>query len=108
MNEVHQIRGVCSQARARLADGAIAAVYTRGIVGSETGPSYYTFDLRARYIRELPTGQLEFFVDVLNVLNKQLAISQMALVNGNGTYAFGEDNAWVEPRRAYLGVRYSF
>ena len=79
-----------------------------GSVGSETGPSYYTFDLRARYIRELPTGQLEFFVDVLNVLNKQLAISQMALVNGNGTYAFGEDNAWVEPRRAYLGVRYSF
>ena len=77
-------------------------------IGAETGPSYYTLDMRAKYVKELPVGELEFFVDVFNVLNKQSPISHMALVDGNGVYAFGQPNDWVEPRRAYLGVRYSF
>ncbi len=77
-------------------------------VGANTGPSYYTLDVRAKYVKELAVGQLEFFVDVFNVLNKQMAISHMALADGDGVYDFGRPNAWVEPRRAYVGVRYSF
>lgn len=37
-----------------------------------------------------------------------MAISHMALADGDGVYDFGQPNAWVEPRRAYVGVRYSF
>lgn len=77
-------------------------------VGAETGPSYYTLDLRAKYSRPLPVGKLEVFLDVFNILDKQSPTSEMDLVAGNGVYTFGQANAWVEPRRAYLGVRYSF
>lgn len=79
-----------------------------GVVGANRGPSYYTLDVRAKYVKELPVGELEFFVDVFNVLNKQSAVSEMGLAAGSGAYEFGEANDWVEPRRAYLGVRYSF
>jgi len=79
-----------------------------GAVGGETGPAYYTFDVRAKYTKELPVGQLEFFLDVFNILDKQSATTEQDLLAGDGVYDFGEANDWVEPRRAYLGVRYSF
>ena len=41
-------------------------------------------------------------------LRKQSPISEMGLAAGDGVYDFGEANDWVEPRRAYLGIRYSF
>src|SRR5690606_34576634 len=79
-----------------------------GAVGGETGPSYYTFDVRAKYTRPLPVGKIEVFLDVFNILDKQSPIAEQDLVDGDGVYAFREANAWVQPRRAYLGVRYSF
>ncbi|MGH8084091.1 MAG: carboxypeptidase regulatory-like domain-containing protein [Lysobacter sp.] len=79
-----------------------------GAVGGETGPAYYTFDVRAKYTKELAAGQLEFFLDIFNVFDKQSAISEQDLIGGDGVYAFGEATDWVEPRRAYVGVRYSF
>ncbi len=89
-------------------DGVFDTWVLPGSIGAETGPSYYTLDVRAKYVKPLQVGQLEFFVDVFNILNKQSATSHMALVDGNGVYNFGQANDWVEPRRAYLGVRYSF
>ena len=79
-----------------------------GAVGANTGPSYYTFDVRFAYDWALPMGKLEFFLDVFNVLDKQSPMTEMGLLAGNGTYAFGDATSWVAPRRAYLGVRYSF
>ena len=79
-----------------------------GVVGGNQGPSYYTLDMRASYDWKLPFGKLELFLDVFNILDKQSPTSEMGLLAGNGTYAFGEANAWVAPRRAYLGARYSF
>src|SRR3546814_145796 len=79
-----------------------------GTVGGETGPAYYTFDVRAKYTRELPVGKLEFFLDLFNIFDKQSAITEQDLIAGDGVYAFGQATDWVEPRRAYLGVRYSF
>ena len=79
-----------------------------GAVGGETGPAYSTFDIRAKYTHELPVGQLEFFLDVFNVFDQQSAISEQDLITGDGVYAFGEATDWVEPRRAYLSMRYSF
>lgn len=77
-------------------------------VGAETGPSYYTLDFRAKYTKSFPVGKMEVFLDVFNILNKQSPVSVMDLVDGDGVYDFKQADAWVEPRRAYLGVRYSF
>ncbi|HZW18273.1 MAG TPA: TonB-dependent receptor [Luteimonas sp.] len=79
-----------------------------GAVGSETGPAYYTLDVRAKYTRPLPFGKLEFFLDVFNILDKQSATSEQSLLAGGSGFQFGQAMDWVEPRRAYLGVRYSF
>ncbi|WP_426051828.1 TonB-dependent receptor [Brevundimonas sp. SL161] len=79
-----------------------------GGIGSETGPSYATFDMRLKYVKDLPIGEAEFFLDVFNVLDQQSATDEMKLISGDGVYRFQEANAWVAPRRAYLGVRYSF
>jgi outer membrane receptor for monomeric catechols len=80
-----------------------------GQIGAETAPSYYTLDVRLKYTYKLAGSQkVEFFLDVFNILDKQSATSAMPLVAGNGVYKFGEANAWVEPRRLYLGARYSF
>jgi len=80
-----------------------------GSIGSQTGPSYYTFDMRLKYTYKLAGSQkVEFFLDLFNVLDKQSGTSAMALVNTTGKYKFGQSNAFVEPRRLYVGARYSF
>jgi hypothetical protein len=82
---------------------------TPGTVGSETGPSYYTFDMRLKYTYKLPRSQkLELFLDLFNVLDKQFGTAAQGLVNSTGKYQFGQSNAFVEPRRLYIGARYSF
>jgi hypothetical protein len=78
-------------------------------VGSQTGPSYYTFDMRLKYAYKFgASSKAEVFLDIFNVFNKQSPTSEMPLVAGSGAYKFGEANAWVEPRRMYIGARYSF
>lgn len=79
-----------------------------GSVGSQTAPAYYTFDMRLKYTKALPVGKAEFFLDMFNVLDKQSVTNEQSLVAGGGGRPFGAATAWVEPRRAYLGVRYSF
>ncbi|CAN5116111.1 hypothetical protein BH10PSE1_BH10PSE1_32340 [soil metagenome] len=89
--------------------GGVTETYqTPGIIGSMTTPSYYTFDARFKYVKDLPIGEAEFFLDIFNVLNRQSATSVQKLLAGDGTYAFGQANSWIQPRRAYLGVRFSF
>ncbi|WP_200934157.1 TonB-dependent receptor [Massilia sp. Leaf139] len=82
---------------------------TPGTVGSQTGPSYYTFDMRLKYSYKLAGSQkVEFFLDLFNVLDKQSGTAAQALAVGTGKYQFGQANAFVEPRRLYVGARYSF
>jgi hypothetical protein len=89
--------------------GVLDSWISPGAVGSQTGPSYYTFDVRLKYQYKFGGSQkVEVFLDVFNVLNKQSATTAMPLAAGNGVYKFGEANAWNEPRRFYLGARYSF
>jgi len=64
--------------------------------------------MRFKYVKDLPIGEAEVFLDVFNVLDKQSPMSEMALRSGNGIYDFSEATSWVAPRRAYVGVRYSF
>ena len=89
-------------------EGVNSRWYAPGYIGSGTGPSYFTFDMRFKYTHDLPIGGVEFFLDVFNVLDKQSATSEQKLVAGDGVYEYGEAESWVAPRRAYLGVRYSF
>lgn len=80
-----------------------------GVIGAETGPSYYTLDVRLKYTYKLTGSQkVEFFLDVFNILDKQSGMTAMPLIDGNGVYKFGESNTFVEPRRLYVGARYSF
>lgn len=82
---------------------------TPGTVGSQTGPSYYTIDARLKYTYKLAGSQkIELFLDLFNVLDKQSGTGAMALVNTTGKYKFGQSNTFVEPRRLYVGARYSF
>lgn len=78
-------------------------------IGSQTGPSYYTFDMRLKYTYKLAgTQKVELFLDLFNVLDKQSGTAAQALVNSNTKYQFGQSNTFVEPRRLYVGARYSF
>lgn len=79
-----------------------------GFVGSEKNPSYYTFDARLKYVKDLSIGKAEFFLDIFNVFDKQSTTGVVANRAGSGQYNFQDANSWVAPRRAYLGVRYSF
>jgi len=88
--------------------GTTSTWLSPGFTGESTGPSYYTFDVRAKYTKALPVGELEFFLDIFNVLDQQKATTVQTDLGGSADYAFGQANNWVEPRRAYLGVRYSF
>jgi hypothetical protein len=88
--------------------GVVDSYYKPGGIGSGKAPAYYTFDMRVKYVRDLPIGKAEFFLDIFNVLNKQSATDEMKVIAGDGTYDFQEANAWVQPRRLYLGVRYAF
>lgn len=82
---------------------------TAGSIGSETGPAYYTLDMRLKYQLKFGNSQkVELFLDVFNILDKQSPTSEMPLVAGSGAYKFGQANNWVEPRRMYVGARYSF
>jgi hypothetical protein len=91
-------------------NGGVADTWiTPNSIGSETGPAFYTLDVRLKYVYKIGASQkVEFFVDMFNLLNKQLPTAQMPLLAGSGAYKFGEAISWVDPRRLYLGARYSF
>src|SRR3546814_11623946 len=74
-----------------------------GAVGSETAPAYYTLDVRLKYTKAFPVGEIEFFLDVFNILDKQSATSEQDLVGGDASYAFGEANAWVRSEERRVG-----
>jgi hypothetical protein len=78
-------------------------------VGGYEGKSYGTLDARVKYTLEFGESmEAEFFLDVFNVLDDQAARRFMDLDAGDGVYDFQEANDWVDPRRFYLGARFSF
>lgn len=79
-----------------------------GVVGSEVSPSYGTLDLRVKYVHEFDNYKAEFFIDIFNALDDQAPIRIQDLADGDGTFAYGDEMEWVEPRRFYLGARLTF
>ncbi|MFT3754585.1 MAG: TonB-dependent receptor [Pseudoxanthomonas sp.] len=89
-------------------DGIESEWLSAGYTGSGKQPSYYTFDVRAKYTKQLPFGKLEFFVDIFNVLDKQSATNIQTDLGGTTDYPYGSATGWNSPRRFYVGARYSF
>ena len=77
-------------------------------VGSLENPAWGQLDVRAQYVRAVGPANVEFFVDMFNLLNTQDPTRNQDLVAGTGTTAFGDPIAWVNPRRAFLGARLRF
>ena len=50
----------------------------------------------------------EVFVDMFNILDNQDAVRNQDLVAGQGGVAFGDGLTFIQPRRAFLGVRLRF
>jgi hypothetical protein len=90
-------------------NGAVTSWLAPNTVGSQTSPSYGTLNLRAMYVMEFGSQYAaEFFLDVFNVFDDQAVRREQDLSGGDGVYNFGLANAWVLPRRFYLGARMSF
>jgi hypothetical protein len=88
--------------------GATARWLQEGLLGSEESPAYGILDIRIKYTHDFGKYQGEVFLDVNNVLDDQATLTEMPLVNGDGTYAFGEATSWEQPRSIYLGARVKF
>jgi len=90
--------------------GVTTAWLAPGTVGGYTSPSYGTLDARVKYVMDFGDSySAEIFLDIFNVLDDQAVRREMDLTgDGDGVYSFGQANAWVLPRRFYLGARMSF
>jgi hypothetical protein len=77
-------------------------------VGALTNPSYGLLDLRLEYNRRFGKVGGELFVDIFNVTNNQNSTRDQDLVAGSGGVAFGQSLSFNDPRRVFLGARFSF
>jgi hypothetical protein len=76
-----------------------------GAVGGFQNPGYASADIRVEYVRSVQKVKLELFMDLFDMFNNQSAIREQDLVAGRGGNAFGSEILWVQPRRAFFGVR---
>ena len=78
-------------------------------LGFIDGNEYGIFDIRGSYVWT-PGDRVEvdFFLDVFNVLDDQDVIRVQDLVSGGDGFAFLEGVDFVEPRRFFLGARLRF
>ncbi|MGE3189139.1 MAG: carboxypeptidase regulatory-like domain-containing protein [Vicinamibacterales bacterium] len=88
--------------------GVVARWIAPNTVGALTNPSWGQLDLRAQYNRTVGVTDLEFFVDMFNVLDNQGSVRYQDLVAGSGSAAFGDPISWLAPRRAFIGARVKF
>lgn len=80
-----------------------------GARGAVQNPSWGQFDLRAQYSKRMGNRFTpEFFIDIFNVFDDQAATRTEDLVAGTGGTHFGDDIAWLNPRRAFIGARVRF
>jgi len=89
--------------------GAIDTWVQEGAIGGNTTPSYGTLNGRVKYVAEFgESTQVEFFLDVFNLLDDQAVRRKQDLLDGGDGWDYQQASAWVLPRRFYLGARMSF
>ena len=92
----------------------VFARHRRPLAGAGLGgharptPTCGQLDLRVQYVRQFGRIGAEVFVDIFNVLDNQDAMRNQDLVAGQGGVAFGDGLTFIQPRRAFLGVRLRF
>ena len=79
-----------------------------GAIGAVQNPSFGSADFRIRYVHPFGNVTGEFFMDIFNLFNQQTGVRTEDLEAGRGTAAFGDEIAWLAPRRSFLGVRFRF
>jgi hypothetical protein len=91
-------------------NGATTRWLAPGTVGTHKTDSFGTLDVRAKYTLDISGGRYaaEFFLDMFNLLDDQAPTRDQELSGGDGVYSFSQPNAWVAPRRIYLGARLNF
>ncbi|MGE0448269.1 MAG: carboxypeptidase regulatory-like domain-containing protein [Vicinamibacterales bacterium] len=77
-------------------------------VGAVQNPSWGQFDLRLQHVHRFQRITTELFLDVFNVFDNQGATRFEDLAAGSGATPFGGAIAWLNPRRAFVGVRARF
>jgi hypothetical protein len=95
-------------AEAYLFGGVVDRWLAADSVGSLENPSWGQIDLRAQYVKSFGRAAAEVFVDMFNILDNQDAVRNQDLVAGQGGVAFGNGLTFVQPRRAFLGLRLRF
>ncbi len=77
--------------------------------GMHVGPSYSQMDLRIKYNWTMAAKvKGEVFIDVFNVFNWQATTAVDESSNAASGAPFGAAIAWQQPRRFYVGARFSF
>ena len=78
-------------------------------LGHFDGDAYGVMDLRGSYILGIGDRiEVDFFLDVFNVLNEQDVIRVQDLLGGGDGFAYEEGINFVQPRRYHLGARLRF
>ena len=77
-------------------------------VGSLTNPSWGQFDTRVQYTLGMRGTKVEVFLDIFNLLNTQDPTRLQDVLAGVGGIAFQEPIRFQDPRRFFLGARFSF
>jgi hypothetical protein len=78
-------------------------------IGAISGRSYGVLDIRGSYVWEIgDRADVDFFVDIFNLLDDQQVIQVQDLVSGGEGFEFLEGRTFVDPRRYFLGARLRF
>ncbi len=78
-------------------------------IGFIDGREYGVLDARASYVWATNDRiEVDFFLDIFNVLDDQQVIRVQDLVGGGEGFAFLEGINFVEPRRYFIGARLRF
>lgn len=78
-------------------------------VGQFENPDYGILDMKLSYLWDLTERvDLDFFLDIFNVLDDQATMIEQDLIAGGGGADFGEGIDFVDPRRYFLGARVRF
>ncbi|MCH7667087.1 MAG: TonB-dependent receptor [Acidobacteria bacterium] len=77
-------------------------------LGFFDGRSYGVLDVRGAYVWTVGDMEVDFFLDVFNLLDNQDVIRIQDLVPGGDGFAFMEGITFVPPRRYFLGARLRF
>jgi len=78
-------------------------------IGFFDGNSYGVLDVRGSYQWNVNDRiEVDFFLDIFNLLDDQQLIRLQDLVGGGDGFAFQEGIDFVEPRRYFLGARLRF